>query len=234
MRCVLAAAVVFTGIAEVSGFAPASSGGAARRGFRLHMQLDTPPPMQLLSAPVVAAQQAAALPRDGIMSRYEEMVGLNGGLLLANHEGGLDVPYKLMKVKDNKLLHMSAEEKEAWEKKLTGEERDEADVKRDKISGAIKLAALWLPLLGAAYKYKQDNVNMSDRNQAIASFILLLCVPINIVFSGMAYPNAEWEKVHEVLTWFVIWAPAIAIWSLTKVIDGLRAESSGRELAERR
>ena len=120
--------------------------------------------------------------------------------------------------------------------------------------------------MGAAYKYKQDNVNMSDRNQvclapplaawtplparrpccplpapclplpapcrlrvggrcggpllrrqAIASFILLLCVPINIVFSGMAYPNAEWEKVHEVLTWFVIWAPAIAIWSLTKV-----------------
>lgn len=71
MRCVLAAAVVFTGIAEVSGFAPASSGGAARRGFRLHMQLDTPPPMQLLSAPVVAAQQAAALPRDGIMSRSD-------------------------------------------------------------------------------------------------------------------------------------------------------------------
>lgn len=197
------------------------------------MQLDVPPPPQLLSVPV-AAQQAAALPRQGMLSRYEESVGLNGGLLLANHEGGLDVPYKLMKVKDNTFLHMSEEQKAEWEKKLTGEERDEADVKREKIAGSFKLAALWIPLFGAAYKYKQDNVNMSDRNQAIASFILLLCVPINIVFSGLVYPDTEWEKVHEVLTWFVIWAPAIAIWSLTKVIDGLRAESSGRELAERR
>jgi len=168
------------------------------------------------------------------MGRYEEAVGLNGGLLLANHEGGLDVPYKLKKVKDNELLHMSPEKKAEWEKKLTGEERDEADVKREQAVGNFKLAALWLPLLGAFYKYKQDNVNMTDRNQAIFSFALLLAVPINVVFSGYVYPDAEWEKVHEVLTWFVIWAPAIAIQGMSKVIDGLRAESSGRELAERR
>ena len=70
MRCVLAAAVVFTGVAGVSGFAPAPLAGAARRGMRLHMQLDVPPPPQLLSVPV-AAQQAAALPRQGMLSRSD-------------------------------------------------------------------------------------------------------------------------------------------------------------------
>ena len=31
------------------------------------------------------------------MFRYEEKMGLDGGMLLANHAGGLDVPYKLVK-----------------------------------------------------------------------------------------------------------------------------------------
>ena len=42
---------------------------------------------------------------------------------------------------------MSSEQKAEWEKKLTGEERDEADVKREKAAGAMKLAALWLPVV---------------------------------------------------------------------------------------
>ena len=51
------------------------------------------------------------------------------------------------RVKDNELLHMSPEKKAEWEKKLTGEERDEADVKREQAVGNFKLAALWLPVL---------------------------------------------------------------------------------------
>jgi hypothetical protein len=52
------------------------------------------------------------------------------------------------RVKDNTFLHMSEEQKAEWEKKLTGEERDEADVKREKIAGSFKLAALWIPVPG--------------------------------------------------------------------------------------
>jgi len=81
----------------------------------LKMQLATPPPPQ----PVVAPAAASA----GPLLRFEERV--NPDFLLAHGGGesheGLDVPYKLVKYKDNKFLHMSEEERHEWEKKLTGE-----------------------------------------------------------------------------------------------------------------
>jgi hypothetical protein len=33
---------------------------------------------------------------------------------------------------------------------------------------------------------------------------LLIAVPICILLSGMVYPDAEWEKVQEIITWLVI------------------------------
>ena len=37
----------------------------------------------------------------------------------------------------------------------------------------------------------------------------------------ISFPPDRWEKVHEVLTWFVIWAPAIAIQGMSKVLRTL-------------
>jgi hypothetical protein len=31
------------------------------------------------------------------------------------------------------------------------------------------------------------------------------------------YIKYRWEKVQEILTWLVVWAPAVAIWAFTKV-----------------
>jgi hypothetical protein len=43
------------------------------------------------------------------------------------------VPYKLVKLKDNKVLHMTEEQKEEWEKKLKGEEFNAAEKGRDEV-----------------------------------------------------------------------------------------------------
>jgi hypothetical protein len=195
------------------------------------MQLATPPPPQ----PVVAPAAASA----GPLLKFEERVHPN--FLLAHGGGesheGLDVPYKLVKYKDNKFLHMSEEEKHEWEKKLTGEDVDEAEKKKEALLGNLKLFTLWSPLV-YAYMWKNDEKGgryfFNDKTEAMYNLGLLLAVPICIVLSGMVYPDAEWEKVQEILTWLVVWAPAVAIWAFTKVLDGLRSESVGRELIDRR
>ena len=143
----------------------------------LKMQLATPPPPQ----PVVAPAAASA----GPLLRFEERV--NPDFLLAHGGGesheGLDVPYKLVKYKDNKFLHMSEEERHEWEKKLTGEvyvpymssiyptcpfymlththththtqDVDEAEKKNEAILGNLKLFTLWSPLV-YAYRWKSS------------------------------------------------------------------------------
>lgn len=106
--------------------------GSSHAGLRLRMQLEAPPPPQLVTEPAVAQSMvwAAHLPQSNMMgrsesfaislywvsasfsagiaecalfdtrangTRYEEAIRLDNGVLLANHEGGLDVPYKLKK-----------------------------------------------------------------------------------------------------------------------------------------
>jgi len=220
---------VWVGAAGVMGFAPAPCLPA--RGMQLRMNLAVPPPPQpVLAQPMTSSAQQLAI---GTMSRFEERVGIEGILLAHGHAEGLDVPYKLIKVKDNKLLHMSEEEKASWEFKLTGEEVNEVEKKQAKALGVVMLSFLWSPMIIFANWLSKERWS-DDRSEAAYNLVFLLCVPIDIVFSGMVYPDAEWEKVHEVLTWMVVWSPAVAIWALTKVIDSLRQESSGSELADRR
>jgi len=230
----LSAMCMCLGAAEVMGFAPAPVGAPAR-GMKLRMQLSAPPPPQPVLAPAHPMAGSAQQLSSGTMSRFEERVGLDGILLAhgGEHSGGLDVPYKLKKIKDNEMLHMSEEKKAEWEFKLTGEEVNQVEKRNDKILGVVKLSFLWSPMILFANFLRNERWS-DDRTEAVYNLVFLLCVPINIVFSGMAYPDAEWEKVHEVLTWMVIWSPAVAIWALIKVIDSLRQESTGKELAERR
>lgn len=145
---------------------------------------------------------------------------------------GEDIPYKLMKVRDNKLLHMTEEEKMKWEKELTGEERTEREKKIELAMGVGKLALLWTPVIMFGNYIRTNNV--PDKTGTVYSLIFLLSVPLTIVASGWFFPDPEWEKIHEILTWFLVWSPAVAINALTQALDALRAESSGQDLVERR
>ena len=219
-------------VAGVAGFAPVPAGA---RGLHLRMQMAMPAPPQPVAVPALQVGSSATV-AEGMMSRYEERLGLYGNMLIANHggegHGGLDVPYKLMKLKDNKNLHMSEEEKMEWEKKLTGKEVEEG-TKFDTLKGVASLVAIWTPLLYATQYVNKDLSSRNEKRAAAAYLVLLLCVPFNILLSGTVYPDAEWEKVQEVLTWLLVWSPAIAIWSLSKVLDGLREESINKELTTR-
>lgn len=191
------------------------------------MQLATPPPPQ--PAVVISLQQTVGSAQSAMLGRYQENVAFDASLLFAHgggegHEGGLDVPYKLVKLKDNKVLHMTEEQKEDWEKKLKGEEFNAAEKGRDEFFGVLSILAVWSPFLYGVQRMRKERFT-SERTSAIATLVLLACIPFNIIFSGVVYPDAEWEKIQELLCWFVVWSPAVVINFMIKIIDGLRQNS---------
>mmetsp|Transcript_6537 Transcript_6537/g.14930 ORF Transcript_6537/g.14930 Transcript_6537/m.14930 type:complete len:260 (-) Transcript_6537:50-829(-) len=104
---------------------------------------------------------------------------------------------------------------------------------RERVVGLLKLAAIWSPLLGLAAYLAQD-VYHTDIFKISATMFLILAVPVNILISGFLYPGANWAQIQNLLSWMVIWSPAVGIWAFTKALDALRAEAAGQELVDRR
>merc|ERR1719199_1960094 len=181
-KTLLRTVIVLMGTAGTSAFAPAPV--PPTRGLGLRMQMATPPPPQPVVMPM---QQQVAIRSDVGLSggRFEERVSFGSGMMLAHgggHEGGADIPYKLMKVRENKLLHMSEEDK-------MEEEKTEKEKKVELAMGIGKLAILWAPVLYFGNYLRTSNV--PDKIGTIYQLIFLLSVPLMIVASGWVFPDTE-------------------------------------------
>ena len=238
MPSLLRTVLVCAGVSAASAFAPGIT-TRATRSLGLRMQIATPPPPLPVSPPQHEQLAVDSGSASVLAGHFDQQIGLSDAIMLAHGggegHGGADIPYKLMKVRDNKNLHMSEEEKMEWEKKLTGEAKTEKEKQVEQIVGAGKLAVIWVPMAYYGNMLRKMNKqNNGDKIQTVYNLIFLTSVPLAIVLSGWVYPDPEWEKLHEILTWFLIWSPAVAINALTQALDALRQESSGKELAERR
>jgi len=63
-----------------------------------------------------------------------------------------------------------------------------------------------LPLLNLPYKMTKELIceNIISNSEAAYNLVFLLCVPIDIVFSGMVYPDAEWALFTHIIALFTL------------------------------
>mmetsp|Transcript_42395 Transcript_42395/g.133557 ORF Transcript_42395/g.133557 Transcript_42395/m.133557 type:complete len:224 (-) Transcript_42395:1091-1762(-) len=114
--------------------------------------------------------------------------------------------------------------KEVYSKKIRKDflaEKEGASVSPAELgAGALKLIALWVPVLGLlSFLSKEETLDNSNM-QGIAKVATVVAVPVNVLISGFLVPNADWHRIQDVLSLIVITGiaalPSFAMWAYTQ------------------